>query len=394
MSVAGGTAPYYYLWSNGNINANQTIYPVTTTSYQVAVHDAHGCTAAQQNMTVFVNPPLEVVANGTQQICAGNTSTISAVANGGNGGPYSYSWNQGMIQGNLITVSPAHDSTFIVVVTDGCGTPAAMDSVALTVNPLPVVSFLPHVIRGCTPVQASFVDFSTTAPGSTYVWDLGDQTITGNQNSSHLYTAPGNYTVSLFVLTPQGCHDNLTIPNAVIVYGFPKADFDQSTDVVSLLNSNVNFYDKSIDAVNWEWNFGDASGLASERNPAHEYADTGSYIIRLVVNSSGGCPDTSFGLLRVEDQFTIYIPNAFTPNGDGINEGFIAMGVGYTDYDMWIIDRWGKQIFHSTSKTQPWDGTFFGNHTLCQNDVYEYVIKVHDKLGKQHAFIGHVTLYR
>ena len=77
-----------------------------------------------------------------------------------------------------------------------------------------------------------------------------------------------------------------------------------------------------------------------------------------------------------------------------LNDGFIAMGVGIVDYDMWIIDRWGKQIFHSSSINQPWDGTAYSSDSYCQNDVYEYIIKVHDNRGKEHKYIGHVTLVR
>ncbi|MBK6838400.1 MAG: gliding motility-associated C-terminal domain-containing protein [Bacteroidetes bacterium] len=77
-----------------------------------------------------------------------------------------------------------------------------------------------------------------------------------------------------------------------------------------------------------------------------------------------------------------------------MNDGFSAKGHGILKYEMWIIDRWGLEIFHSTDIEQEWDGTYYGNHSLCQNDVYEYVIDVIDFLEKKHRFIGHVTLVR
>ena len=393
VNASGGTSPYDYLWSNGNTASSQNVSPIITTIYTVLVEDTNGCATPIQSVTVTVNPALNVFAAATPVICEGDDANISSFAMGGNGGPYSYSWNNGLIAGSSAIVSPTRDSTFIVVVTDGCGTPPAFDTASIVVNPLPKVAFLPHLISGCKPVQADFLNYSTP-PGSMYVWDLGDHTLSNTMNASHRYTIPGYYTVSLAVESPQGCLADLTIPNAVIVYGLPEADFIQSTNVTSILNSQVTFTDNSIDAISWEWDFGDSSSFSYDRNPVHNYADTGSYRIRLAVTSIGGCVDTSYGRLRVEDEFAIYIPNAFTPNGDGVNDGFIAFGVGYKDYDMWIIDRWGKQIFHSTAKDQPWNGSYYDDNNLCQNDVYEYIIAVHDGGGKEHKFIGHVTLVR
>ena len=394
VHVSGGTSPYRYHWSNGNANTSQTVTPATTTIYLINVHDANGCALAQQDLTITVHPPLSVTANGIPRICQGDHAFLSALASGGNGVPYSYSWNQGTIHGNSMSVAPLHDTTFTVIVTDGCGTPPATDSVSLRVNPLPAISFLPHLMQGCVPVQADFFNHSTAPSGSSLIWNFGDHTTSHDPNPSHQYSVPGHYDVSLFVLTPEGCSGFLAVPNAVTAFGFPTAGFDQSTNVVSFLDPNVQFNDMSVDAVKWEWNFGDGSPTSRERNPVHAYADTGNFNIRLAVQSAGGCVDSTHGLLRVEDQFAIYIPNAFTPNGDGINDGFIAFGVGYSDYDMRIVDRWGKLIFHSTSKTQPWDGTFFGNENPCQNDVYVYIITAYDKHHKERTYIGHVTLTR
>jgi len=269
-----------------------------------------------------------------------------------------------------------------------------MDWVPITVHPSPVLKFLPALIAGCTPVEANFLNYSQTPAGSTYLWDLGDNTLSHIKNPSHTYTVPGQYTVTLTIETPYGCKRSLTVPKMVTVYGLPEANFSQSANTINMLDPVVSVTDYSIDAVNWEWDFGDASPISYDQNPVHECGDTGSFEIKLLVTSSGGCPDSSYGRLFVEDVFSIYIPNAFTPNGDGVNDSFIAKGVGFTDYDMWIIDRWGKQIFHSTSPSDPWDGSYYHNNNLCQNDVYEYVILVHDNSGKEHKFIGHVTLVR
>ena len=81
-------------------------------------------------------------------------------------------------------------------------------------------------------------------------------------------------------------------------------------------------------------------------------------------------------------------------NRDGENDIFTAYGIGWKDYEMFIFDRWGLTIFHSLNRENPWDGTYYGDGTLCQNDVYVYKINIHDRRGKLHSFIGHVTLVR
>jgi gliding motility-associated-like protein len=107
-----------------------------------------------------------------------------------------------------------------------------------------------------------------------------------------------------------------------------------------------------------------------------------------------GCVDTINGKIYVRPEWSIFIPNNFTPNGDGINDSFNALGTNIIEYDMLILDRWGAKIYHSESMSQNWNGTYFNNGRECQSDVYVYKIKARDVHGKMHTFIGHVTLWR
>jgi gliding motility-associated-like protein len=392
-NASGGISPYSYQWSNGSLLQSQTVQPGTTTVYTCDVTDANGCSASPLTVTVAVNPPLNVLATATPNICAGDNATISASANGGNGGPYTYSWNNGAITGNAATVHPLRDSTFIVTVTDGCSS-AAQYIVTIIVNPNPIVDFTPYIINGCTPVTVDFTNNGTTPVGSTYSWSLGDGSSSTDMNPTHTYVTPGHYNVTLNIITPQGCTGSLTVNNDVNVFGLPTAAFNMSADEVTVLSSTVNFTDRSTDAVFWAWDFGDSSGTVMEQNPSHTFSDSGYYNVRLIVMNQAGCVDTIYGVLRVKDDFAIYIPNAFTPNNDGVNDGFIAYGVGWKDYEMWILDRWGLVLYHCTSKDKPWDGTYHENGNPSQNDVYVYKINVHDNDNKLHEFVGHVTLVR
>jgi gliding motility-associated-like protein len=388
----GGTAPYTLSWSSGIIGDSIQVSPSVTTSYSVSLTDANGCTAAPQSITVVVLPPLNVQVSTPPAICEGDSVLISSVAAGGDGGPYVYSWNDDAILTSTAIVAPAADSFFVVTVSDGCSPPVTA-SAMVDVNPLPQVQITPQQIQGCSPVRVDFSNLIQVPNGSAYAWDL-DEVTSGLSNPSHTYSEPGYYDIALTITTPEGCTDQDTVRNAIHVFGYPQALFLQSVESSTILTPSVELEDRSIDASTWSWDFGDGSVLYGDPDPTHVYSDSGTYVIMLVVTNEGGCPDTVYGNIRIEPVFTIFIPNAFTPNGDGRNDFFIPVGENIRGFEMWILDRWGLEIFHSNSLDHPWDGTYYGNEKACQNDVYEYVVDALDLSGKKRRYIGHVSLVR
>jgi gliding motility-associated-like protein len=390
-SPAGGTIPYIYSWNNGPTTPSQSVSPATTTNYNVLITDANGCTVSQ-SVTITVHPPLNVSATATPQLCFGNSGIVSAAAVGGNGGPYSYSWSTG--QGSAsFTDTPSSTTTYTVTLNDGCS-PAVQNIATIIINPVPGVGFTPINTTDCVPVSVDFTDTANAIPGCTYLWDFGDGSSLTDANPSHVYTAPGQYAVTLTITTPQGCANTLSLVNVVTANALPVADFT-IPQVISLEEAAlVQFINLSSGSISWEWDFGDLSEPTTVFNPSHSYGDTGTYTIQLISYSPGLCPDTTYRTLKVNGEFAIYIPNSFTPNGDGMNDTFIAKGIYIKDYDMWILDRWGAKIYHSISLSNPWNGTYFDNGTLCQNDVYIYKIKVRDIFENLHEFVGRVTLVR
>jgi gliding motility-associated-like protein len=391
--VTGGTQPLTYTWSNGGTGDSITVSPGTSTVYSVFVTDANGCASAPQQIPVNYYPPLQVQSAPLPQICSGDSATVSAVAGGGNGGPYAYSWNNGSIQTSSSVIHPVSDSAFVVTVSDGCS-PSVQDTVYIRVNPTPVATFTPRTYIGCSPVVVHFGNIYQVPAGSSFQWNLDDNTLSSSASPVHTYAEPGFYNVSVIITSPEGCTDADTVQQAVQVFGNPVAGFNQSAGTISEVASDVNFYDASSGAVTWFWDFGDGTTIYGAQNPSHHYSDTGTFIVRQVVVNEGGCLDTITGIVRVEPESSIFIPNAFTPNGDGVNDGFIAIGRNIIRYEMWIIDRWGREISHSVNFDSPWDGTYYHNGNPCQNDVYEYVIDAIDIRNKKTRYIGHVTLVR
>ena len=119
--------------------------------------------------------------------------------------------------------------------------------------------------------------------------------------------------------------------------------------------------------------------------------------MQLIVTNQFGCIDTVIGTVIIHGIFTFYIPNTFTPNNDGINDGFMAKGVGIdeTDYDLWVFDRWGNLIWHTEIWGEAWDGKANHGADVAQIDTYVWKVHVKEKeSGTKHNYIGHVNIVK
>jgi gliding motility-associated-like protein len=179
-----------------------------------------------------------------------------------------------------------------------------------------------------------------------------------------------------------------TLP--VKVYDNPVAGFSHTPEHALLYEALISFENSSVGGAQYDWDFGDGQS-AGFFNGDHMYNDTGTFTITLIVISQNGCRDTVDGIVTVEEGFSFYVPNAFTPNGDGVNDSFQGYGTFLNSYEMRIYDRWGVLIYFTDSYDRPWDGRI---HSLAQNDTYVYRINVTDRRNKPHVFIGSVTLVR
>ena len=116
--------------------------------------------------------------------------------------------------------------------------------------------------------------------------------------------------------------------------------------------------------------------------------------MHLIATSIKGCRDTAMVAVEITPDFALYIPNAFTPDGNDKNDIFQPMGIGIDEenYRMDIFDRWGENIFTSNSFRKGWDGTVKGGSKLAPQGVYIYKLSVYDLQGNKHPYVGHVTV--
>ncbi len=271
------------------------------------------------------------------------------------------------------------------------------------IYPLPQVAFTVDTNLGCQPFRAWFTDL-TTIPDpyllTSWEWNFGDGPGTvSTRNPEHTYWDEdlgdfdtGIYSVSLEVTSANGCISDTTYVDYMIEYPKPDALFSVDPERTDIIFPKFRITDlASPNVVNWSYQWGDGA-TANIPNPVHEYSDTGYYNITQIVATEFGCLDTADVTVRVDPEFRFYIPSAFTPDADGVNEEFFGSGIGIVEYNMQIWDRWGELIFESNDADYHWDGSYRG--AQVQKGVYIYQFDLLDIKGEPHKYRGHVTLFR
>jgi len=266
-------------------------------------------------------------------------------------------------------------------------------NVILTVRPKLQVKINPVSSPVCIGSSVSLSAIGSGGDSAHYVFLWPHDSLKGNPVSKKMYQT-GWHTV---VLT-----DNCSgLPGLDSVYidvtPGPKADFTILNRKPYLPDTTFRFQNQSKNASHYLWTFGDSSPSNNLKDPVHIYTDSGTYKITLV--AYGICTnDTGYGYIHIFSKYiNIFIPDAFSPNGDGINDIFEIKGLGFNDYDFTIYNRWGELMYASPQPSPGgegarWDGT-------CKNQpapggIYVYMISVTDQFGIKHYFSGNLTLMR
>jgi len=162
-------------------------------------------------------------------------------------------------------------------------------------------------------------------------------------------------------------------------------------DQATIVDKELTFTDQSIIASVWNWDMGDGF-TSTVQHPVHEFPDTGFYLVTLAIENVYGCVDTTQKYINIKPMYAIWIPNAFTPDGDFTNDFFFIDGYGIKELQVQIFDRWGLKLYDEIGVDQSWDGTYKGN--LVPTDVYVYKVRAKDIFDEWHDYIGKVTVIK
>lgn len=397
--VSGGTAPYTYAWDNATTNATLVDAPTVNTTYCLVVTDVNGCLSQPTCVNVTVGPPLAVTPGPDETICAGESVAITATGTGGSGTGYLYTWDNGAGVGQSPVVSPTQTTTYTVILTDDCETPGDTAEVTVTVIQPPQINFVADTLGGCAPLAVQFTS-SGVPPGSTCAWDFDDGgTSTDCDVTNYTFANGGCFDITLDVTTPDGCVAQAVIQDYICVDAQPIADFDISPQPTTIFNPNITLTNTTQGGVSYLWTI-DVNGditTTTDVNTFYQFPgeDSGTYPVCLVAYNALGCPDTVCYDVVIQDEVLVFVPNAFTPDGDGNNDVFLPVlsSYGVHDYEFLIFDRWGELVFSSESPGTAWDGAYKGG--AVQDGVYVWKLKLtYDVNNEDAEFVGHVTLIR
>lgn len=244
---------------------------------------------------------------------------------------------------------------------------------------------------GCAPFRVEFWDSTITDGQVIYNWDFGDGVLSNDSNAVYTYANPGTYDLNLTIYFIEGCTDTITVSYAdfITVYPSPTSSFIADPTSTTIYTSNIEITDLAADPTDdIITSMGDGSIYYNQAVFNHSYSDTGWFEVAHVVINTFDCPDTSKANIRINPETLIFVPNAFTPNGDGKNEIFFASAVGIKDFSLKIFNRWGEVMFETNDPSEGWNGMHPSGKEAVQG-VYTWTVfakgendKLIEKRGK------------
>jgi gliding motility-associated-like protein len=405
----------------------------------------NGCVGPPSGFGIFVYPTPIPKFSFTHNICDGNPINLTdlSIPNTGTITVNQWAWDMngdGSVDASTKNPNYTYPTGTIgsIPVTLTVSTSSAPSCTAqvtenVYINPNPVVNFSGDNLKSCPTLTTNFANLTPVivpAVNTTYSWTFGNgnhlTTTSLTSQTTQSYTnaspfTPQYYSVTLTAVTDSTCKGSLTKTNYLEVYPHPIANFSWGPSDADIDNSTIVFTNESqgasayvpqtfgpngvhyylgdIYASNPNFNNHDGTNVDGDQfSHTYEHYDTATYYVTQWVINKYGCMDTITKPVYIGPNFTFYIPNAFSPNGDGVNEGFKGLGVGIDNstYNLWVFDRWGLMIFYANDIDKTWDGHMRDDDTkpVLQEDVYVWKVKFHDFTGKLHEYHGTVTLLR
>lgn len=383
-----------YTWSpfvglSGTSGSVVSASPSSQQSYTL-VGSLNSCTSSAM-ITVSVLPlPSPSLMVSKPQVCLNEEITLQGF------GGTSYDWYLSLgihFEGSPLSFTANntfYSGIYTLTATDINGCKASTTTV-IAVYSLPDGDLRGTKLSGCVPFSSEFVFYSY---GTTKAqWQLNSEIFKENKFSYH-FIKPGEYSIIGNLRdTVTTCINTKTI--LVNAYEVPVADFKfspekpvEGLDEVLFINTS-----KGTEQIKWNWYFVNNRGYRSQNeHTSYLFENAGLYPIAFTVLNKWGCSDTVVKSIYIENDFNLFVPNAFTPNQDGLNDVFLPIARGVRLYELSIFDRWGARIFTTTDQQSGWDGSYKGE--ACKNDVYTWRITLTTTAAEAKSYNGSVLLSR
>lgn len=397
-SAIGGVPPFTFNWGGAVTGTSASFSPVRDSTVNLIAIDSRGCVSPIFPIRILVRDSLKITALNDTGICIGTGAKIRAINATGGDGNFVYNWDNGVGNVQYDNVVPNVTTTYTVSLTDGCETPAATDQVTVTIFEYPEVLFSVDKENGCIPLDVTFTNNTNTNLTKDCIWDLGDGTrINGCAPFTHTYDSVGCFDVRLTIISPNGCQQSTEVKSQVCTYPLPIAMFNYNPAPGSVLENEIQFNNLSVLGDTYNWTFS-SLGTSTDVNPTYtfsnEYGDI--YDVCLEATTVNNCKDTICLPIVIKEKLLLYVPNTFTPDGDGRNDVFMPsnQGADPNNYELIIFDRWGDVIFTTKIKSEGWDGNNKG--VPCKQDTYIWQVNTSliGNKSERKTLRGHVNLVR
>lgn len=402
-----GTTPvatYTYLWSPPDFLSDPTIsnpqsspvLPGTTdTVLQYVVFTTSGFCSNADTMELSVSAVQQALFNSPVSQCInGNSFDFSPAYGIVNGAAFTWVLGSDTLYTPEIIdysfTSTGIQTITLQVETPGCGSDTSTDSVEIKKNP--EVAFIASISEGCAPLEVAFTEQASSGPGYSYVWTFGNGIVSFDSTTSYSYIQPGTYTPTLTLTDPDNCSstDSLTTPITV----YPEANALLTAEPLVASIGKPDFIFRSVfPSGNCYIEFGDGNGDSS-CFATHTYRDTGRYTVTLYIDNNGGCKDTFRIQVEVRPEYSLFIPNAFTPNNDQLNDQLQLYSENIAEIHLKVFNRKGRIVWETKNTNDTWNGNFLSDGEECPAGIYLYEAQIRDTNRKNHNASGRITLIR
>lgn len=392
LNFTGGVAPIDFEWTDSP-TAGTTRTGLRAGTYTIIIRDGQPC-EIRRSFTIVEPAEIIIGANVTQPVECNNafSGAIDLIPAGGTP-PYTIQWT-GTVNSTDEDLTNITSGTYLATVTDSHGCTAIRQFTLGRPNPL-TITVSSKVSPNCdagTVAQINTALATGGVPPYSYTWSAGTTSGANNQNM----TTNENGTVIVTVTDSKGCTANTTFIVETEQLGKPSFTIDSyasgTYNLYSIMDP-VQFTNTSTgDFMAVSWDFGDGS-VSDEENPLHTYMREGTYVIIQTVTYPYGCVVTVRMKIVIEKGYDVMIPNAFTPNGDGVNDTFGLQFRGAKSVELNVYDTWGSMIYYEKGETiKGWDGNLKGKP--AENGNYIYKISVVTFYGVAVNFEGPFTLIK
>lgn len=374
-----------YAWNTSPPQLTQTVSGLPAGSYTVTV-SCNACTASASAVINNLGSPAVSIISSTGATCGMSDGTAEAAASGGTQ-PYTYLWNSNPPQSGAV-LQNVPIGNYVVTVSDANScTASAPLTIAQSGGPVITIVTTNEFCGNANGSAAATV--SGGSGNYAYQWN----TIPQQSGSAAIGLASGSYSVTV---TDGSC-----ITSAACYIGNDNslsASITVSPATLTLMDGPFHFSGSSTGSgiSEWRWSFGDGSGFFYGQNQDHKYDDLGFYNVVLSVKDTNGCTASAFTKVEVREPFAVFIPNAFTPDDNGLNDLWSPTGTGVAaePYEVSVFDRWGRMVFHSTTWGEGWNGKVnnVGQFEQATMGVYSYRINLFDLNGNKHSYRGSVIV--